>query len=179
MDLYFGPVRLNEELEGILQLQKRNFPHGLSLEEKQKEGFVTVSHTLELLQRMNSSCPHIIAKDGDQVVGYVLCMHPKFANEIPILRPMFQEIDTIRPKKERYIIMGQVCIDKDYRKRGIFRKLYETMMHAIEPEFHSIITEVDVANTRSLQAHYAVGFKNLKKYLSEGQEWCLLILNGI
>jgi len=167
----------DKELEQILELQQKNLPSAVSLEEKIKEGFVTVTHSFEVLKKMNDVCAHIIAKSNNSVVGYALCMHPEFANEIEVLRPMFNEIETIVPKIENYITMGQICIDKAFRKKGIFRKLYEHMQLALKPEFETIITEVDAKNTRSLQAHYAVGFTDLKVYTSGGQDWKLISLS--
>lgn len=164
------------ELKQILELQQRNLFAKVSVEEQHKEGFLTVSHSFGLLKKMNAVCPHIIAKAKDEVVGYTLCMHPKFSNEIEILKPMFLEIETIIPKIENYIIMGQVCVDKNYRKKGVFRNLYQNMSEFLKPEFDSIITEVDAKNTRSLKAHYAVGFKLLKSHISGGQDWELIIL---
>lgn len=164
------------ELLQILNLQQRNRPSTLSSEEKIEEGFVTVSHSLEMLTKMNSVYPHIIAKEGDTVVGYALCMHPSFRNDIEILKPMFTEIDTLVEEPESYMIMGQICIDRAYRKMGIFRKLYQAMKAHIQPQFKVIITEVDIKNTRSLNAHYGVGFIDLKTYNSGGQEWKLIVL---
>lgn len=164
------------ELKQILELQQRNLFARISVEEQHKEGFLTVSHSFELLKKMNAVCPHIIAIANNKVVAYMLCMHPKFSNEIEILKPMFLEIETVIPKIENYIIMGQVCVAKNYREKGVFRKLYETMSDSLKPEFDAIITEVDAKNIRSLNAHYAIGFKHLKSYNSVGQDWELIIL---
>ena len=38
------------------------------------------------------------------------------------------------------------------------------MQELTKPEFDSIVTDVDITNLRSLQAHYAVGFKTLSKH---------------
>ena len=176
MDLHFGTVRRESELQQILELQKSNLAQNLSVEEKGKEGFVTVVHTLELLTRMNAKFPHVIARDGKKVVGYTLCMHPKFAGEIEVLKPMFSEIERSDARTREFMVMGQVCIDKEYRKKGIFRNLYQTMLQAIKPRFDCIITEVDAANVRSLQAHYAVGFRELKRYHSDGHDWHVILL---
>ncbi|MDT0556458.1 GNAT family N-acetyltransferase [Patiriisocius hiemis] len=168
-----------KELKQILALQKRNLLSGISEEEAKKEGFVSVHHTLELLQQMNESCPHTIAKDGDTVIGYALSMHPKFGNSIEMLKPMFTEIDTVTKKNstlKNYIVMGQICIDVAYRKQGIFRELYTAMKAFLLPTFSTIITEVDIKNNRSLQAHYAIGFKKLSTYSSGGQDWELIYL---
>lgn len=162
------------ELQQILELQQRNLFANVSKEEQLKEGFVTVSHTFDILKRMNDVCPHIIAKDGDKVVGYALCMHPGFSNEIEVLRPMFDIIANMVPKIGNYIAMGQVCVDKDYRKKGIFRGLYQTMQNTLKSKYEQIITEVDAKNKRSLQAHYSVGFELLNTHISGGQEWKII-----
>lgn len=166
-----------EELNQILALQQENLPDAISEEEQIIEGFVTVHHSFDLIKRMNEACAHIIATDEKKVVGYSLCMHPKFGEEIEVLQPMFTEIKNIIPDVDRYIVMGQICIEKGYRKQGVFRKLYETMLREIQPQFNSIITEVDLKNSRSLEAHYAVGFKLLSNYYSGGQDWALISLS--
>jgi ribosomal protein S18 acetylase RimI-like enzyme len=176
MELVFRPTTTKRELEQILELQQKNLYVNVPDEVKEKEGFVTVCHTYDILEKMHRVCPHIIAKDGDKVVGYALCMHPIFADEIEVLKPMFIEITSALPDHTTYLAMGQICIDADYRKKGIFRKLYETMKERIQPKFSAIVTEVDVKNTRSLNAHYAIGFKDLKTYSSGGQDWKLIIL---
>jgi len=165
------------DLHQILALQRKNLSGNRSSEEKKKEGFVTVSHTFEMLEAMNDICQHIIAKSDSMVIGYALCMHPKFADGIEILRPMFAEIEAIRPKIKNYVAMGQICIDKAYRGQGIFRRLYQDMLAAVQPQFEQIITEVDIKNTRSSQAHYAVGFKDLATYRSGGQDWKIIGLD--
>ena len=176
MQLRYCTAKTDEELKQILELQKINLPKAITKEERIKEGFVTVSHNLDLLLRMNNACPHTLAKAGRKVVGYALSMHPDFGDEIEVLQPMFAEINKVIPRDTKYIVMGQVCIAKAYRGQGIFRKLYEYMFRIIQPAFNCIITEVDAANIRSLNAHYAIGFKDIKVYNSGGQDWHLIVL---
>jgi len=176
MAIQISQVQSRSELEQILSLQKKNLPNALTEKEMTKEGFVTAVHTLDLLDRMNRVYPHIIAMEKDEVIGYALCMHPNFANEIDILKPMFEEINAILSTDQKYMVMGQVCIDKAYRKMGIFKKLYEKMKEGIGANFNCIITEVDALNTRSLNAHFSVGFKELKTYNSNGRKWHLIAL---
>ncbi|MGM5469300.1 GNAT family N-acetyltransferase [Flavobacteriaceae bacterium LMO-SS05] len=167
----------DEELHQILKLQKLNLPDSLSVSDKENEGFLTVVHTFEILKQMNDCCPHIIAKNGDEVVGYALSMHPKFADEITVIKPMFDEINKIISDNSEYIIMGQVCVDKNYRKRGIFRGLYNFMEQELQSTFKSIITEVNASNKRSLDAHLAVGFEILKEYYENEKHWVIISLN--
>ncbi|WP_108245846.1 GNAT family N-acetyltransferase [Muricauda brasiliensis] len=173
MVIYKQAVSL-KELEQILELQQRNLPKNISEDESTKEGFVTVEHTLDVLQAMNEVCGHIIAVDDNKVVGYALCMHPRFGNDIEVLRPMFQEIDKVLERKVNYMAMGQICIAKTHRGQGIFRKLYQTMKEKLPKGFDTIITEVDGKNKRSLVAHTAIGFNTLTIYNSNGKEWHVL-----
>lgn len=63
-----------KELEGILELQKQNLKQDLTPEQIKAQGFVTVSHSLDDLEKMHRYEPNIIAKDGDTVAAYVLGM---------------------------------------------------------------------------------------------------------
>ena len=141
----------------------------------EKEGFLTVSHTLPLLQKMNEVCPHVVARAEGRVVGYTLCMHPDFSDEIPILHSMFRQIES-EIKDQTYIVMGQVCVDSAYRGQGVFRGMYRAMKEALKDEFDLIVTEVDARNRRSLEAHLAIGFRVIKKYPSDGRDWYLIVL---
>ncbi|SNR17580.1 GNAT family N-acetyltransferase [Tenacibaculum jejuense] len=164
------------ELKQILALQQRNLPKQLTEEEKKTQGFVTVEHDIEILSKMHNLHPHIIAKDNNSVVGYALSMSTSFKNEIPVLIPMFNEIDKldIHPN---FIVMGQVCVDKAYRGKGIFRGLYDTMVTTFSGQFTSIITEIDANNTRSLKAHEAIGFSDLCTYETEQQLWKVVVMS--
>ncbi len=173
-EIEFTRCKSQQELEQILLLQKQNLPGNISTEEKISEGFVTVSHTLSLLDEMNQVCPHVIAKSGQSVVGYALCMHPVFGDRIPILKPMFDQLLSRIPKDQTYMVMGQICIDKLFRKKGLFRGLYSLMKKELKPEYDLIITEVDAENIRSLNAHYAVGFEDLHIYNWGSQNWHLI-----
>lgn len=178
MMISYQQVSTLEELGQILALQQENLPKNISKEESDKEGFVTVEHTLEQLKAMNDECGHIIAVENDVIVGYALCMHPKFGDTIEVLRPMFAEIGKIRGNRMDYMAMGQICVAKSHRGKGIFRNLYLTMKDKLPEGFDTIITEVDTKNIRSMNAHRAVGFKVLKEYTSGGQHWSLLVLSA-
>ena len=174
MKIIYKRSIIDEELYQILELQRRNISISISEEEKQKEGFVTVQHDFETLKSMNDVCAHSLAMYNNRVVGYALSMVKEFKEEIAILKPMFKEIENSVNSNLSYITMGQICIDKAYRKQGIFRGLYNAMKEHVKHEFDVIITEVDRNNTRSLNAHQAIGFELLKTYKSNNQEWVLL-----
>lgn len=176
MSIRYTRAQTTSDLEQILALQQQNLKTVLSGSEKQNEGFVSVVHDLELLDAMNRVCAHIVAKEGDTIAGYALCMHPDFSETIPMLRPMFKKVRSIVDPAHRFVIMGQICIAKTWRKKGIFRGLYSAMRSELTSMFESIITEVDDENQRSLAAHMAIGFKTLEVYRSGDRTWHLIQL---
>ncbi|MBP6181965.1 GNAT family N-acetyltransferase [Flavobacterium sp.] len=164
-----------DELEQIRTLQLQNGAQNITTEEKLQEGFVTVQHTVALLEQMNTACAHIIAKDNDMVIGFALVMLSSFRNEIEILIPMFERIDGLVPKDKTYVVMGQICVDKKYRKQGIFRGLYHFYREELQHEFDYLITEVATINLRSMQAHEAIGFKIIDTYEEDGIVWNIIL----
>ncbi|MEZ4796871.1 MAG: GNAT family N-acetyltransferase [Flavobacteriaceae bacterium] len=162
------------ELNQILQLQQINSPESISEEESIKEGFVTAKHSFEILKQMNDICAHTIAMHNDKVVGYALSMDKTFKNDIKVLTPMFNKIEMNISSNTNYIVMGQICIDKQYRMQGIFKGLYDFMRSQMKLKYDVIITEVDIKNTRSMNAHKAIGFKVLYSYRSNNQNWEIL-----
>ncbi len=174
LEIEYASVKHKDELLQILELQEKNLQLNISEDEKQKEGFVTVKHDIDILNKMNNKQPHIIAIHNGRVVGYTLCMVSDFGNDIEILKPMFNKIEKHLNNDKTYIVMGQVCIDKAYRGQGVFRGLYQTMKKELLQKYDLLITEVAANNTRSLQAHYAIGFSDLLIYNSDGVTWHLI-----
>src|SRR5690554_7320579 len=81
------------ELKGIYTLQKANLKKNLSKEAIGADGFVTVNHKWETLKKLHTIEPHVIAKDKEEVVGYVLAMTKASRFDIPIIFPMFAEFE--------------------------------------------------------------------------------------
>lgn len=165
-----------KQIEEIVVLQKQNFPENLSKEERESDGFVTVKHTVEQLLQWQKKQPHILAVSEGKVIGYALCMLAEFKDDVPVLIPMFEKIEASIDSSISYLVMGQVCVDKDFRGKGVFRGLYDKMKASCD-SFDWIITEVDTSNIRSMKAHEAVGFKELITYKYEKHIWSLIYLD--
>ena len=170
----YSRATTDDELTQILSIQQRNIKSSLSSGDFSKEGFVTVEHELEVLRRMNYACAHIIAKHESKVVGYALAMQPSFARDIPVLRPLIQLTDQMLTGVD-YLIMGQICIDKPYRKLGIFSGMYRFYRKQLHLQYPCLVTEVATENQRSLQAHLHLGFENLHTRIENGTQWELLV----
>jgi ribosomal protein S18 acetylase RimI-like enzyme len=186
-DIQFTTVSNADEVRQILDLQTANHPSSLTPDIMASQGFVTVRHDHDVLQRMNETAPAIIAKDADrdQVVGYALVMPREFAADVPILLPLFHMLDTLSWKsvrlrdQPRWFVMGQICIAEGYRGRGIFDGLYRTMAEAYRDRYDFTVTEVAARNTRSLRAHARAGFQRLHVYqdANAAEEWHVIVLD--
>ena len=174
-----------DDVSGILDLQVRNLPSALTPHTMASQGFVTVRHDESVLQRMNEETPSIVAKAGGRVVGYALMMPRRFADDVPILRPLFEMLDTLSWHGEplrsnpRWFVMGQVCVAEGHRGSGVFDGLYRTMAERYGNDFDFTVTEVAARNARSLRAHARVGFQTLHVYRDEttGEEWHVIALD--
>lgn len=177
-------VSTTAELNQILDLQSRNLARNISATEMQAQGFVTMIHDLDILQQMHNLSPSIIAKDDEHVVGYALVMLRECRQLVPGLEPMFKNFDHMefrgRPLNDyRFYVMGQVCIDKQYRQTGIFDALYQKHREVYSRKYDFIITEVATRNTRSLRAHERVGFETLHVYRDEIDEWAVILWDWV
>src|SRR5262244_890773 len=169
-----GPVQNDSELEQILELQRANLASHSSADEIASQGFVTLEHTLDLLQRMHAVAPSIVARDGDRLAGYALVMPLQCRSFIPILEPMFARLDSLGMSQQRFYVMGQICVGKPWRGRGVFDLLYRTHRRHLRATYDFCVTEVAIRNTRSMRAHQRIGFVVLDRYRDATDEWALL-----
>ena len=183
---FFGMINYttattDNDLLQILDLQQSNLPVNLTSEQISSQGFVTVQHSFADLKKMNDIEQHIIAKDGSKVVAYLLAMTPAARNDIEVLVPMFQVFDgtDFRGKKIsacRYIVVGQVCIADGYRGQGVLDHCYARYKSQFSGKYDFAITEIDVKNGRSLNAHKRIGFQQVRQYkAADGKEWDVVL----
>ncbi len=180
-------AKSDQDIHGILTLQKQNLPKNITTEEAASQGFVTVDHDFDILKAMNQKFPHIIGKSNtkqgqNEVVAYALVMLREFSNQIPVLTPMFERIENLQFNgqnitPDQYFIMGQVCVDKPFRSLGVFAALYEFMQAQMKPHFDYIITEIADTNKRSIRAHEKVGFVTIETYQSKDTIWHIVLLD--
>ena len=185
MFLHYCTATTDEELAQILTLQQANHASSLSKADAARDGFVTVMHSFELLKKMNQAAPQIIAKDGEAVVGYALVMLRSFSDMIPVLQPMFDRLSTIALHNKKitdhsFYVMGQICVDENYRGKGVFDSLYAKHKALNESKYDLCVTSVSTRNKRSMRAHERVGFETVLTFRDQTDEWNILVwkLNG-
>lgn len=173
-------ARSTKDLQQIIALQHVNHKLSLSDEERLENGFVTLRHDLEQLQQMMESVPQVVARSTKGIIGFALVLLKEHANMFPILHSMFEIFDETIYKGQilgntSYYVMGQVCIDKDYRGQGIFQRLYQEQKRLLSSSFDLCLTEASVHNKPSMRAHQKVGFKILKEYSDHTDDWAMLL----
>lgn len=180
MELTFTKAT-DKDLQGILSLQRANLRQHLSPEEVASQGFVTVVHDMELIRRFNDQEQHIIARHGERVVGYTLAMTSKAKDDVPVLVSLFDQLKTI-PLGDRmladyqYIVVGQVCVDKDYRGQRVLDRCYAAYRDAYAKKYELAITDIVSTNLRSRKAHQRIGFREVKSFVDEaGTEWVIVV----
>ena len=169
-----GPVRDERELEAILALQRQNLARNLTPELVAAQGFVTVEHSLEVLQRMHALTPSIVARESGALAGYALVMPVECRSFIPVLEPMFQRLEALGLFREQFYVMGQICVAPGWRGRGVFDLLYRAHRRHLRGSYQSTVTEVAIRNTRSMRAHERVGFKVIDRYSDATDDWAVI-----
>jgi ribosomal protein S18 acetylase RimI-like enzyme len=178
-------IKLSEtdsELQGIQDLQKMNLLTEISEAEKFNQGFVTVQHSLNQLRLLHDIEPHVIAIDGERVVGYILAMTKDSRDLVPVLVPMFEQFDRLIFGEKQisaydYMVIGQICVDKAYRGQGIFDKMYELYQSTFSSNYDFAITEIALSNQRSLKAHHRVGFRTIHEFEDITQNWAIVLFD--
>jgi RimJ/RimL family protein N-acetyltransferase len=184
----FTVAQSDEDLQRILKLQADNHLDSLSSAEMESQGFVSAKHDIETLKIMQTPFPHVIAKatiDGtntrkDIVVGYTLAMLQSHEPLIPMAKGICARINAaeyrgMSMRSWNYCIMGQVCIHKEYRGKGVFRRLYEQTKAVMSPHFDCIVSAISTKNQRSLRAHAKIGFETICEFRSAGQDWEIVV----
>lgn len=178
--LYSTIVTSADELKQILNLQQQNLKESISPEEKNAEGFVTMLFTMEIIKAIHNLAPGIIVKDDEKVAGYAIVFLKEARNLYPKLEPMFINFEKLlwkgRPLNSyRFYVMGQICIDKPYRGKGVFDMLYQKHKEVYSNQFDFIVTEISTSNYRSLRAHERAGFKTIATHRDHLDEWDVVL----
>jgi hypothetical protein len=178
--IYATTVNNKEELQQILDLQKKNLKQHISETEKDEQGYVTMSFSMDMLEKFHSYAPSIIMKDDDKVVAYAIVLLQEGRQSYPGLEPMFVNLEKLNWKEKslynyKFYVMGQVCVDKEYRGVGLFDKLYLKHKEIHQRQFDFIVTTISTSNLRSLNAHKRVGFVPINKFTDPLDEWDVLL----
>jgi hypothetical protein len=172
-------VTTTQELQQILDLQQLYLRGKSDRQTEGQQGFLTVEHSLDILQQMHRLEPSVVVKDQDQLAGYALAMSTLCRDKIPILSPMFKTLDELyfRDKPiidQPFYVMGQICVGEAWRGQGAFDLLYAKHRQVFAGRYQFVVTEISTANQRSLRAHARVGFTTIQIYRDATDEWAIV-----
>lgn len=180
-DIKVTLARKDTHLRQILELQGRNHHSTVDDTTARDQGFVSATHDLPLLKRMNASAASVIALRDRKVVGYALSMTREFANDVSELVALFKFQDELAYHGERlgdvdYLVMGQICVDASARGMRLADRMYKYMQGCYHLRFRCCVTAIDVRNTRSRRVHERVGFRELGQLDRPGQSsWVIVV----
>ncbi len=174
-----GLVEDKKELQQILSLQSENLSHHISPEELLSQGFVTIRHDINTLLQLHALAPSVIVKDKGIVAGYALTMLKECRQLIPGLESMFAVFDQLswnaKPlNQHNFYIMGQICVARPYRGRGLVELLYQFHKECYGTRYELLVTEIATRNKRSLRAHEKAGFKTIHIHEDQMDEWAVV-----
>lgn len=173
-------VTTEPEIDQIIQLSLYNSKEALTTQEKEKEGFISWYYTSDLLRQMHQLSPSVIIKDGNILAGYALVAFREAAQFHEDLKAMVAQLDQLHYNNKklsdyRYYVMGQVCVHKAYRGKGLLSILYQKHKELFLGKFDFVITEISSSNFRSLKAHEKIGFKTIYTYADSMDEWKVVL----
>ncbi len=146
------------DIGGILSLQERYLYRNLT--EKQREkGFVTTPFTVSQIEEIISQNGMFIAENEQkEIIAYAFAgswtyfeqweIFNFMVSRFPILSFNGKEITT-----ENSFQYGPVCIDENYRGKGLLNQLFEEMRMEFYKKYPISITFINKINVISEQAH--------------------------
>lgn len=180
----FERALTDESLNQILDLQKRNLKKYLSKAEKESQGFVTAEHTFEQLKKINNAEPCVIITDNGKVIAYAIAMLESSANDMPVFDDLFSTVASLTYKNQlmtcyKYIFVGQLCIDKNYRGQGLVEKLYAFYKEELKFKYDFAVTDISEHNPRSLKAHQKSGFEVIHTFYDTftDSNWHIVVMD--
>lgn len=167
------------DLDGILEILRRNHIENLSAEERD-EGFLSARFSREQLAEMINDIGVVVACDRDEVVGFLCATHPEFDHGAPIIETMLDtctqaEYDGQQLSNYRLFIYGPVCIDQSHRGQGLLSDLFAKLIQLVADQFEIGIAFVAHQNPHSLGAHTeGLGMTAVRNFAWNDDEYALL-----
>jgi RimJ/RimL family protein N-acetyltransferase len=178
--IHYGPATTTDDLNRIIALQAANLRPNLAPDVQREQGFLMLTHDLPTLQIMNRALPHIIAKDGDQLVGYALSYARELGDFVHGMGTLIDMAEGLTHQGKpvgqySHYYIGQVCVAASHRGQGVFDGLYATHRQHFADHFDLLITDLALRNTRSRRAHIRVGFELVHQYENHDEQVGLII----
>jgi hypothetical protein len=168
-----------EDCPAILRLQSANHIANLS-EEGRKEGFLSAEFTPKQVAAMAEDLGTMIAVVENKVAGFLCAFRREFNTGSPVIAKMLDSYDLVKFEGKplsayNNYIYGPVCIDREYRRKGLLRGLYEAQRRDLAGRFEVGVAFVSRDNPHSLHAHVAgLGMTEVGEFEVKGNIYVIL-----
>jgi hypothetical protein len=128
-------------------------------EEDKKDGFVTTAFTKEeLTQLIEQEQGLFIAKEGDEVLAYVMAASWQFWSKWAMFQHMITELPKLEYMGQTLCVdnsyqYGPICIDKSVRGTEVLKEIFNFSLGHMAKRYPILVTFVNQINPRSYEAH--------------------------
>jgi hypothetical protein len=145
------------DIDQVLLLQDKYLLANMP-EINRSEGFVTTPFSVEQLKEIISFKGFFVAEDDKKIVAYVVVCSWDFFTRFPIFAYMASRFDGInfeglKMDTTNTFEYGPICIDSEYRNKGVFQDLFEAMCAGMKDRYKVGVTFINKLNQRSFSAH--------------------------
>ena len=135
----------DDRLQKIYDLNQANTPEVGSLESKK--------HLTKLLEL---SAYNLLILKGDEVIGFIICMREGSAYGS-------ENYKFFSRKLKKFLYVDRVAIEKNYRREGLGKAIYDDIFNEAKIENLPIALEVNTepVNQPSLNFHEKMGFDQI------------------
>lgn len=165
------------DIEATLKLHAKYQIDGIKEEDK-KDGFVTTAFTKEeLTQLITQEKGLFIAKEGDEVLAYVMAGSWQFWSQWAMFEFMISDLKNLEYLGQILTIdnsyqYGPVCIDKTLRGSGMLEEIFEFAREEMAKRYPILVTFVNKINPRSHEAHKRkLGLEVIQEFKFNGNEY--------
>ena len=147
------------DIEATLKLHAKYQLDSIKEEDK-KDGFVTTAFTKEeLTQLITQEQGLFIAKEGEEVLAYVMSASWEFWSKWEMFRYMIAELQNLKYKDVQLTVQnsyqyGPICIDKRVRGTEVLPTIFDFTLKHMSKRYPILVTFVNQINPRSYEAHH-------------------------
>lgn len=147
-----------DDIKEILSLQESNLYANLTEEERER-GFVTTPFTVAQIEEIILQNGIFVAKNSeDKIIAYAFAGNWEYFKQWEIFNVMISRFPNLSFQNnaistQNSFQYGPVCIDKDYRGKGVLNMIFEEMRIEFLKKFPISITFINKINAISERAH--------------------------
>ena len=152
-------IATTEDIEATLKLHAKYQIDSIAEEDK-KDGFVTTTFTKEeLTQLIEQEQGLFIAKEGEEVLAYVMSASWEFWSQWAMFQHMISDLPKltyrgIQLSTENSYQYGPICLDKRVRGTEILPTIFNFALKYMSKRYPILVTFVNQINPRSYEAHH-------------------------